>query len=344
MVLDRQDKAFDGAISARVFKAAKKLSEGTTDHAVSRVANRFALVQVALEIAHSYNILPFPVDRIEWAVKRMFADWLTQRGGDGSIEIKNAIKRIEHLLVTNEFSDRVFRLPENNDRAVRNLLAYRKLDLEGHTEEFWVPTTVFDKEFCDGVNKTELVKELQRIGWLLPPRPDGKSIRIRKIKGTANYYYVFGKRENGGDTSDTGDTSISNPLSVTVPPVSPSITYPKTEGDTGDTYKNNPCVSITSITGVSRASDTGITHKNPLGATDPGTVSPVSPVSPPKTDLGDSISKTPLKVGDRVRYVGKSQMHRGSFGKVISAEGGLYACDFMGLTAKGLTCNDLEVI
>jgi putative DNA primase/helicase len=94
----------------------------------------------------------------------MFADWLTQRGGDGSIEIKNAIKRIEHLLVTNEFSDRVFTLPENNGLKVRNLLAYRKLDIEGQTEEFRVPTTVFDGEFYDSVNQSELVKELQRIG------------------------------------------------------------------------------------------------------------------------------------------------------------------------------------
>jgi putative DNA primase/helicase len=77
LVIDRQDKAFDGAIAARVFQAAKRLAEGTTALAVSRVANRFALVQVALELAHSYDILSFEVDRIEWAVKKMFDDWLT---------------------------------------------------------------------------------------------------------------------------------------------------------------------------------------------------------------------------------------------------------------------------
>jgi hypothetical protein len=30
---------------------------------------------------------------------------LIARGGDGSIEVKQAIEQIEHLLVTNEFSD-----------------------------------------------------------------------------------------------------------------------------------------------------------------------------------------------------------------------------------------------
>jgi putative DNA primase/helicase len=69
-------------------------------------------------------------------------------------------------------------------------------------------TTVFDKEFVVGVNKAELVKELQRLGWLLPPRPNGKTIHIRKISGKANYYYVFGKRENIRDTSITGISDI----------------------------------------------------------------------------------------------------------------------------------------
>ena len=137
---------------------------------------------------------------------------LKGRGGDGSIEVKQAIARIEHLLVTNEFSDRVYDLRDGDTKTVRNLLAYRKVGGEVETEEFWVPPTVFDKEFVVGVNKAELVKELQRLGWLLPPRPDGKAIRIRKINGKANYYYVFGKRESISDTSDTGDTGISNPF------------------------------------------------------------------------------------------------------------------------------------
>jgi putative DNA primase/helicase len=78
--------AFDGELSARVFAVAKKLSEGTLNHAVSPVANRFGLIQVALELAHSYDILPFPIANIDWSIKKIFADWLTNRGGDGSIE------------------------------------------------------------------------------------------------------------------------------------------------------------------------------------------------------------------------------------------------------------------
>ena len=108
-----------------------------------------------------------------------------------------ASRRIEHLLVTNEFSDRVFDLRDGDTKTVRNLLAYRKVGVEGDTEEFCVPPTVFDKEFVVGVNKAELVKELQRLGWLLPPRPDGTSVHTRRVNGKRVYFYVFPKRVFG---------------------------------------------------------------------------------------------------------------------------------------------------
>jgi hypothetical protein len=57
-----------------------------------------------------------------------------------------------------------------------------KIGVDKDTEEFWVLTTVFDKEFVVGVNKAELVKELQRLGLLLPPRLDGTSVhQLRAI-------------------------------------------------------------------------------------------------------------------------------------------------------------------
>jgi putative DNA primase/helicase len=120
---------------------------------------------------------------IEWSVAMCFRDWLAARGGDGSIEVKQAIVRIEHLLVTNEFSDRVYDLRDGDTKTVRNLLAYRKVGVEGVTEEFWVPPTVFDKEFVVGVSKVELVKELQRLGWLTPAAYDGNPSVKRRFNG-----------------------------------------------------------------------------------------------------------------------------------------------------------------
>jgi putative DNA primase/helicase len=212
LVIDAADPAFVGNLSKQVHLVTAKLAEGTSDSAIGRVANRFALVQVVLGLAHKYDLLPFPVEDIEWGISTCFKAWLTARGGDGSIEVKQAIERIEHLLVTNEFSDRVFDLRDGDTKKVRNLLAYRKVGVEGDTEEFWVPPTVFDKEFVVGVNKAGLVKELQRLGWLLPPRPDGKAIHTRSVYGKRIYFYVFPKRKNGSEQGEQGEQGTSNLL------------------------------------------------------------------------------------------------------------------------------------
>ena len=190
LVIDVADPAFVGNLSKQVHLVAAKLSEGTIDSAIGRVAKRFALVQVVLGLAHKYDLLPFGIDQIEWAISTCFKDWLIARGGDGSIEVKQAIDRIEHLLVTNEFSDRVFDLRDGDTKTIRNLLAYRKVGIEGDTEEFWVPPTVFDKEFVVGVNKAELVKELQRLG-LLEPSPDDRDTSRRRVNGKQMRVFVF---------------------------------------------------------------------------------------------------------------------------------------------------------
>jgi putative DNA primase/helicase len=265
LVVDITDPSFASNLSKQVHLVAAKLSEGTIDSAIGRVAKRFALVQVSLGLAHKYGLLPFPIEQIEWAISTCFAAWLKSRGGDGSIEVKQAIEKIEHLLVTNEFSDRVFTLPANSDRPVRNLLAYRKVAQEGQTEEFWVPPSVFDKEFCDGVNKSELVKELQRIGWLLPPRPDGKAMLQRRVNNKRGYYYVFGKRENSGESSESGESAVDDINSAD------SLTH-----------------QLKSASESMSLSQNLITEK--VLSTD----SLDSPNSPPKTQLGNFVSKNDL--------------------------------------------------
>jgi putative DNA primase/helicase len=150
LVINAADPAFVGNLAKQVHLVATKLSEGTIDSAIGRVAKRFALVQVTLGLAHKYCLLPFPVEEIEWAIATCFKDWLVARGGDGSIEVKQACNQIQHLLISNEFSDRVMNLRDGDTKTVRNLLGIRKVDESGATVEIWVPTAIFDKEFVVG--------------------------------------------------------------------------------------------------------------------------------------------------------------------------------------------------
>jgi putative DNA primase/helicase len=191
LIVDRADEKFCETLRSRVSEVSKKLAEGTKDHAVSRIASHFALTQVALELAHSYGLLSFSIENIEWSVNKMFTDWLNKRGGDGSIEIKQACEKIKHLLITNEFSDRVMDLRDGDTKTVRNMLACRKVNAEGDTEEFWMHPLVFDKECAVGVNKAELVKELQRCGWIKQPGANGRPTHERQIAKEKKSYFIF---------------------------------------------------------------------------------------------------------------------------------------------------------
>jgi uncharacterized protein (DUF927 family) len=218
------NRNFGGLLAKRMVLIAGKLSEGTIDHAVSRVANRFALVQVALGLAHEYGLLPFPVEQIEWAIGKMFRDWLNNRGGDGSIEVKQACDKISYLLTTQETGERFFTLPDNGGLKTRNPLGYRRLDATANTEEILVYPAVFREELCKGCDPVEVAKELIRRGWLIPDA-EGKSTRKQKINGKTPRFYCFRKWSTEdvpffpdpcllGGTGGTGGIYLQKPLSA----------------------------------------------------------------------------------------------------------------------------------
>jgi putative DNA primase/helicase len=299
---------FANTLKKQVYAIARKLSEGTIDTAVARVANRFALVQVALELAHAYGLLPFPLEHIGWAIGKMFRDWLDYRGGDGSIEVKNACDRIRNLFVTQEYGDRIYNLSDGDAQSVRNLLAYRKTNEDGETEEFWVPTSVFDLEICTGVDKPALIKELQKRGWLAPPRNDGKSTLQRRIKKRRNYYYVFQPQnifgENSSESGESGESVVYNSL-PTISTAPDILTHQhKSSSESGESVKEvvNGSDSLDSprlTEAVSQNGNSQLLSKQPSQPSD----SPVSPDSPAKVqsqETGDGYLSPPLNKGDKV--------------------------------------------
>jgi putative DNA primase/helicase len=198
LVKQRQAEGFDKQLREQVHQVAGTLSQKYSDSAVGRVAVRLALVQVGLEFAHGCGLLPFPIEQCGWAVAQMLAAWLQFRGGEGSIEIKEACNRIEYLFVSNQYSDRIAK-PGSSD-TVRNLLAFQVGDLATNSEEFLVPSAVFDRELAAGVDRDVLAQELARRGWLKPSTEAGRYSNKRRIDGRQGRYFVFYPFWNLGET------------------------------------------------------------------------------------------------------------------------------------------------
>ena len=230
LIVDLLDPQFATTLRSRVYKKAQILTEGTTDNAVSRAASRFSLVWVALELAQSYGLLPFDATNIDWSVKLIFDDWLKGRGGDGSIEIKQACDRIRHLLTTTQYSgDRIYDLDKIHegggvaDQTVRNLLAYRqKVDktkdgdgVVSSTYELLVPSAVFKKEFVVGVNDKQLVEELQARGWLVSAGGDRQTVQ-RTVLGKKDRFYVFTSKSIRDEDVDKNVKTTENQSQTTI--------------------------------------------------------------------------------------------------------------------------------
>jgi hypothetical protein len=183
------------------------------------------------------------------------------------------------------------------------------------------------------------------LGWLLPPSGDGRPTHERRVNGKKSRFYIFRswEREKTMETLETLETKPENELGADIQD-NPAVSTAKNGVETLETEPPKSAlrspVSPVQKTSVETGSDSQTLDTE--RTSEP--VSTVSSDSTPKTRLGNSNSENDPKVGDRVRYVGQSQMYRGSLGKVINAENDLYDCDFIGITAKRLTRNELEVI
>jgi putative DNA primase/helicase len=358
LVEARKVEGFDKELRARVQTIAGKLSQQFQDTAISRVAIRFALVQVGLELAHSFGLLPFPIEQCGWAVKQMFAAWVDIRGGAGSIEIKEACNRIEHLFVSNQHGDRV--ADTHNPVNVRNLLAYRHIDDLTKEAEFWVPPAIFDKELADGVDRKGLIKELQIRGWLKPSLDERPTLRRRLEINKQQRFFVFrdfwtndekspsdlGNNKKVVDSVDSVDSKAEISSETEFLP-SPGESSSKNGSGLGGLAPE-----ISESTESSSKNSTGLGWTQPeLSQGETFTMSsPASPASPAKNHVSENSPEKnhQFKVGDRVRYTGNNANLLKQYAGIISifeVSGDTYTClKPDGKLTSWIELNDLQLM
>jgi putative DNA primase/helicase len=169
-----------------------KMGVADPDGTVGRVARRFALIQLALELAQSWGVTLFPDGDVEWAISTLFKAWIEARGGAGSIDITQACDRIALLFTTEEHGNRIRGDGAGSDDRTQNLLAYKV------GSDFLVPAEVF-KVLCQGVDRNKLIKELHARGWLAGPDIEGKNSVARWVEGKNRRVYTFTRFWGGED-------------------------------------------------------------------------------------------------------------------------------------------------
>ncbi len=146
------------------------LSEGAHGQA-RRVADRFALVGAAGELAQRWGIVPWQPGEAMQAARTCFDAWLSRRGGEGNAEERAALQAVREFLRRygeSAFSD--MDRPANDTEkhaAVRSDRAgYRRLDPVTDAVEYFIFGEVWRTRVCKGFEAAAVGRMLAARGFV----------------------------------------------------------------------------------------------------------------------------------------------------------------------------------
>lgn len=155
---------------------------------VIRVAERFALVAVAGELATNLGITGWQPHDAENAVKSCFTAWFESRESGGDLESPAILSQVKAFF--EEFGESRFTsLNDDYNHATARREGFSR-DSDGGTE-FIVLPEIFKSEICSGFNATTVTKLLIEHGWLVTGS-DGKAQVRETLPGIGRARcYVF---------------------------------------------------------------------------------------------------------------------------------------------------------
>jgi len=177
------------------------------DGQVLRVAERFVIVAVGVELAINIGILPYGSTEAFEAVGDCFKAWLTERGGLKSFESEEALKQVQAFFETNH-SSRFATIEKDNtedQRIINNQAGFKRKvkvnlkdgtgdETEEESWEFFVFPETFRSEICKGFDYRGVIQELNIKGFLSVPGTKDQRLPIGKKK----IYHFFPAILTGG--------------------------------------------------------------------------------------------------------------------------------------------------
>lgn len=156
------------------------------DGQVHRVAWRFGLAAAAGELAVAYGVLDWPAGEAVRGVAVCFRDWLANRGGIGSSEVREALRQILGFIEMHgssrfdEWTDKALSTAEITVDKARDRVGWRRKGQDGNWEYF--ATAHGFAEMCRGTDQKLTVKALVE-ACILKPGADGKTAKAVSVPG-----------------------------------------------------------------------------------------------------------------------------------------------------------------
>jgi uncharacterized protein (DUF927 family) len=157
----------------------EKFVNKNADGQVHRVADKFALIAAVGEIAVEAGILPFAKFDSITASKKLFDNWVEQRGGTGSFELQSVKDRLLSF-IQEERNARLLKADgTDNDKNIKNIAGYIKYNSCGMIEEYWLYSEVFNREIIKSRNTRFFYAKLIEDGFIVPDK-DNKHIAQKR--------------------------------------------------------------------------------------------------------------------------------------------------------------------
>jgi putative DNA primase/helicase len=168
------------------------------DGQVKRVAQRFALIGTAGEIAVGAGVLPWKPGTALAAAARCFRDWLEMRGGTEPAEITDGIEQVQSFIAAHGMSRFVPAWEEEaKSHIVRDIAGYRRR--EGDAWDYYVTPSAWKNEVCKGFNAPTIATAL--ISRKLMVAPENKRHRACLVRvpgqGRLRVYHLSSKLLEG---------------------------------------------------------------------------------------------------------------------------------------------------
>lgn len=163
------------------------------DGQVRRVADRFALVAAAGEIATALGVTGWPAGAALGAAQRCFADWLAERGGVGSSEVAEAKRRIAEALQVHG-TGRFHAWVRRNSNRIQTPHCIGFVKIEGDPDVEEIESTFFFmaeplKETLAGLDFRAVVAELMAEGVIVSQ--SGKPNKVFHVPGAGRKHRLY---------------------------------------------------------------------------------------------------------------------------------------------------------
>lgn len=194
---------------AQAFVKARVPQAQKVDGQVSRVADYFALLAFAGELATSYGLTGWPQNTAYDAAGWAFDEWLQSRGTMGSLEDQKVLRQVRRWFENNQHRFEELPIREHAGRVIQpaGYVEYHEPHLDGRFDgqkvkvpSFYVYRNTWREEVLAGLDERKAHRVLIAHGILKPG--DGRNVTTQKrlkTEGNKERYYLVTAEVFGGE-------------------------------------------------------------------------------------------------------------------------------------------------